>query len=495
MRKITHTLTGTGSKDDPFLITSKADLRNLLLYNNLLNNSFFKQMADIRFDKYEYWTPCGQKEEPFNCTYNGNGFSIEGLNINLPNNKNVGLFGYSENLEIKNLSLINVNIVGKSGVGGLVGHSPNIVVENCSVSGNAYGEFAVGLIAGIANYKGKIKDCNSSGEVRGFAVGGLVGILTISISNSFYAYKKVKINNKYSLSAGCISDNQYEAWLKNNKTLDISKYLNVEDEMVKITSIRDLKLALPFFQGDYRFQLTQDLDFSNEDNFYIPYFSGKFNGFGYKILNYSLENVFYLNTGFFSYVFNGEIFNLGFEKANVSGKNNVGILIGATGNSKTNISRCYVKGKVAGTAAVGGLVGFAKENVKISNCFASCICSSLNDLTKKQKTYRYFGGIIGKSGWNIEAINCYSNSKIYNEELVSSLNCNTLWGNWPYIVENVYCNGDLMNSPDYKKDYILTTDQLKTESSFKKWDFKKIWIIDNNNNKGYPYLKEFIKNE
>ncbi len=49
---------------------------------------------------------------PFTGTFNGNGFTISNLFINLPTTNDVGLFGYSLGATIENVGLVNANVTG-----------------------------------------------------------------------------------------------------------------------------------------------------------------------------------------------------------------------------------------------------------------------------------------------------------------------------------------------------------------------------------------------
>ena len=82
--------------------------------------------------------------EDFTGTFDGKGFTIDGLFINRPDEDNIGLFGSTwddpdNHVIIKNVNLTNCSITGQMYVGGLVGsvlnENNNTTITNCHVSG------------------------------------------------------------------------------------------------------------------------------------------------------------------------------------------------------------------------------------------------------------------------------------------------------------------------------------------------------------------------
>lgn len=98
-----YNFSGSGTEDDPFLISSYDDicrLRDCVNYNVTYKNQWFKQTADIVFPD-ENWTPIGSLDANYSFmgVYDGNGHVIENIKCE---NENAGLF---QNLggEVKNL--------------------------------------------------------------------------------------------------------------------------------------------------------------------------------------------------------------------------------------------------------------------------------------------------------------------------------------------------------------------------------------------------------
>jgi hypothetical protein len=119
---------------------------------------------------------------PFKGVFDGNGKVISGLYIS--GNKFYtfkGLFGRIEGgAVIKNLGLIDVNISGGTGLGGVVGSAAgNSKVVNCYAKGVVNGNSSLGGIAGEIE-KSEVSGCYFNGSVisntpTGGEIGGVVG--------------------------------------------------------------------------------------------------------------------------------------------------------------------------------------------------------------------------------------------------------------------------------------------------------------------------------
>lgn len=141
------------------------------------------------------------------------------------------------------------------------------------------------------------------------------------------------------------------------------------------------------------FKLVNDIDLSGVN--WVPIgtssapFKGTFDGGGHVIRNlyiYTSTD----NTGLFGYLSLAKVKNLGFENAQVQGKNETGVLAGSAVSS--NITNVYVKNsQVAGGNGyqVGGLVGSATGS-SISNSYSA---------GSRVTGSRYVGGLVGSQGY------------------------------------------------------------------------------------------------
>ena len=160
-----------GSSGD--LACNGFELRRSLDFNAA--ESYQSGMTDPDWTTSTGWLPIGSVDDRFNRVFDGNGFTISGLYINRPQSAYVGLFSVSHS-EIKNIGLLDVNIIGGNRVGGLVGWSgtgANII--NSYVTGAVAGtDFTTGGLVG--SHFGSILNSYANGTVSGSVlVGGLIG--------------------------------------------------------------------------------------------------------------------------------------------------------------------------------------------------------------------------------------------------------------------------------------------------------------------------------
>ena len=172
-----------------------------------------------------------------------------------------------------------------------------------------------------------------------------------------------------------------------------------------------------------------------------PY-TGTFDGKGYTIKNLVINGGSQSNIGFFGVTMNGEIKNVTFENAKVSGYLNVGVVAGTPYTSKyTNIT---VKGHVevdgmAYVGAVGGKNAYANwTNVTVNVDETSYV--NANSVQNGTAYRSYVGGVVGFNG---EGGHTFSN--IYSNINVKGSTCDVggLFGIAHYNFVNCVCEGDV----------------------------------------------------
>ncbi len=174
--------------DGVITITTAEQLAALAVSVNDGNNYsgvIIKLGADIDLSGHN-WTPIGTtSSNSFSGTFDGDGKTISNLTVNLPNNYNVGLFGYVVEGTIQNVTLTNATVQGKNFVGGLVGFN-NGTIENCTVSGTVTGTGDKAIVGGLVGF-------NIGGTVSGnkyYSNAGEFGKNTSStIENNTQLYK------------------------------------------------------------------------------------------------------------------------------------------------------------------------------------------------------------------------------------------------------------------------------------------------------------------
>ncbi len=184
---------GDGSKENPYQIANLENLCWLSETDSIWEQGYyFIQTADIDASETKEWnegegfTPIGKFYTRFSGYYDGQGYEIDSLYVNKKSN-GVGLFGYVEDSEIKNLGIENGNVSGDSYVGVLVGYNENCDLSECHCSGIVTGGSYAGILAG-RDIKSTIKNCYSKGSISGsYYVGCLIGRTYYSIVNYCYS--------------------------------------------------------------------------------------------------------------------------------------------------------------------------------------------------------------------------------------------------------------------------------------------------------------------
>ncbi len=135
------------------------------------------------------WSPIGLNTSYlFRGSYDGNNKTITGLYINRPMSSYQGLFGFTIEAEIKNVSLINTCITGNDNSGGLVGYNYFYsTISNCYLSGSVTG--TEGLIGGLVGFNliSNPNYCNTGNIIKDINKGRLVENIKVNqINNCFW---------------------------------------------------------------------------------------------------------------------------------------------------------------------------------------------------------------------------------------------------------------------------------------------------------------------
>ena len=193
---------GDGTANEPFLISTVEDLRELTEYSGDLTDVYFELMNDIDLTEYlssgdgfvdwgsAGWKPIGSRkvlyssnnyEYYFDGHFDGADHKIKGLTIDrsVPASAHLstGFFErLSSNGSIKDLSIEIAGVVkGASNTGGLVGTNDG-TITNCRIDGDVEG--SGGDIGGLVGYNNaSIINCHVEGNIKGLTAdaGGIVG--------------------------------------------------------------------------------------------------------------------------------------------------------------------------------------------------------------------------------------------------------------------------------------------------------------------------------
>ena len=100
------------------------------------------------------WAPIGTSANPFKGTFDGNGKVIKNLSVLMAGKSNVGLFGYTTEGEIKNVTVENAKVAGRLNVGVIAGTPYTSKYNNITVKGHVEvdGMAYVGAVGGKNAY-------------------------------------------------------------------------------------------------------------------------------------------------------------------------------------------------------------------------------------------------------------------------------------------------------------------------------------------------------
>ena len=249
----TYTVSLAAAKDPGYTVSEDGKTYTVYNANGLLawNEAVQKDMtlnctltADITLpavaDGESNWTPMGTDYDPYNPytgTFDGDGHTITGLTINLPNQWCVGLIGCLGG-KVQNLTLAGAKINGSHYVGGVVGFNSG-TVTGCYATGDVSGYSDVGGVAG-RNYNGTVTGCyHAAGEVSGnMNVGGVTGYSSVSMT-------------------GCYWSNNLERGIGNGSTEGATK---VDGQSVTWQNAVDaMNTALQSAGSEWRYELTGEL--------------------------------------------------------------------------------------------------------------------------------------------------------------------------------------------------------------------------------------------
>lgn len=174
---------GRGTASNPYQISQLGHLAWIKAHVGSSHGKFYRMTRNIDARRSFQWyggrgfLPIGNRNKPFNGTFDGNGKVIRGLVINRPGRNDVGLFGgIGKYGRVYDLNLSRGKVCGNIGVGALAGYNQGRIwrcTSSVTVTGRS---FNVGGLVGM-NYEGTVSVCRAVGSVRGGdTVGGLVGI-------------------------------------------------------------------------------------------------------------------------------------------------------------------------------------------------------------------------------------------------------------------------------------------------------------------------------
>ena len=382
---ITQTFTvyqnGTGTKEDPFLISTVEQLNsirnNLTMHYRLANDL---DLGVAPWNVGEGWQPIAQYD-PYNFSgsFDGAGFTISNLTINRPDESMVGLFGKycpaTPGDSIKNLTLQNVSIIGNSYTGALAGEANQAQIYNCHSSGSVSGPYFVGGVVGVLDYYGWGK----SGTPINFG---------ITYSSSSCSVVNNTTNNYTGGIVGYI-EGEYDT-KKEDK--DAPKTRGAKAEPYENAILAHCNFTGTVNGGDRSGGVAGYATFSTISDCQS---------------NITLNSTGSFNGGVIGYAYYCDITNCHSE-GSVTGSGYSGGVIGYLENSSISYSTSSVNVDVGSYSDAGGIAAYAMSS-NISHCTATGSVTGYNEI----------GGIVGNGDGNIE--NCSSSGVISGVTLVGGI--------------------------------------------------------------------------
>ena len=175
---------GSGTKVDPWLICTAAQLDSLAMFVNMgfsYEGKYFRVVNNLDMSNYQPWRMIGNAtNHPFKGHFDGAGHTISNLVVNSGSPTYCGLFGYvigktTDTCDIHDL-VIRGSFTGSSYTGAVVGYISYGKIYNvtnfATISG--YNNYHGG-IAGYATYTDILRCSNRANVIGGQYTGGIVG--------------------------------------------------------------------------------------------------------------------------------------------------------------------------------------------------------------------------------------------------------------------------------------------------------------------------------
>ncbi len=432
--------TGSGTKDDPYLISNAKQLAGLAKRVNGGNNygdKYFKLTADIllndttNWQNWENqapantWTPigdCNTYSARFDGSFDGGGHTIAGVYMKNydhgqteSSGRYFGLFGKrGQFASSSNLHIFASYIEANAGyVGLLAGYRGNI--ENCTVRGKIIARDAVTYVGGFCgdSWDGYITNSSAYVDIivqnttQDLYCGGVAGSVSSHMTNT-HAYGDISVTctNAYRIKIGGLAGSNDGGYY--SETINCSAHGNV-DISCRIGDFVNGELTIGGLIG-------------NND--------------GYTIQSYATGNV-------------------NVYAAHNPARVRTGGLLGNGGQVVTN---CYAVNDVT---------------VEVENLIRTC------DV--------YIGGLLGMG----QVKDCYyaqgkvkgttENGTVYAGGLVGEITETN--------ITNSYYNIETSGIADNDNLWAKTTQELKTKLTYNDWEFENVWARNNSINNGYPYFR------
>ena len=424
------------------------------------NNSYKSGTVDSTLISGSGFSPIGCSNYIyFEGIFDGQGYEINNYYIN-SKNSTLGLFGYIQNAEIKNLG-VKGNIIcnyeyNGSAIAGLVGYAKSSTIDNCYNKGKISNDR--GTAAGIVgnSYYSNITNCYNIGKIS--ATENSAGIVASSVNGSITnCYNSAEINVLNEYNYGSSNYNYYRIYVGG-----IIGLLN----STKITNSYNTGKIVGN-NSSYNNDSVNHISYT-----YVGGIAGGENPYSSNS-NALIKNCY--NTGELR----------GNNTCSQSGETYVGGIDGYMHSSNTTIENCYNVGKVVSVSASNdseaGRVAsgwYTESNIKNSyysinvDCIGTDISSSGLPRTEQEMKERLFVYQLGTNGWKYDEENINNGFPILGNQNVDE---------WEDILEINYIEDlvELSNQVNLGKSYEGKTIKLLRDLDFTETSSYRNLEIDN----------------
>lgn len=414
------------------------------------------------------WEALGNSSTPFTGTFDGQGKTISGLNINRADESYAGLFGYASGAVIKNITIDSCSITAKDYVGAVVGYACNSsVLTDCNVvSGEVTGKTYIGGIAGYLSLadNSTVANCNNGATIsaNGYGnAGGIAAHVTGTDVTVYNCHNTGSITNNGS-TGGIAAVCGYVNSCTNTGNIRCSESYRAYVGGIA-GSASDVENCIN--RGSV---YSSRKHFSESSSFPAGATSDSYTGGIVGLSSATVKTSF--NTGSIS--FYGSYYSYRYHVSTPTGgymsnrSSPLKVYGGGICGKATNVSQCYNTGTTywsvgsdsSNTYAFGGALVYTAN---VENCYSENSNKPL----------------VGASGCTIK--NCYSTSGIIAKSAAIAENC-------------FYYSNTASGVGGHR-----TLRQLRVKDTFEGWDFDSVWTMEGNGDYLYPELQaipsEFIK--
>ncbi len=430
------------------------EIRTAEEFNAIRNNlkGYYVLCNDMDLSSYDAWTPIGYATKSadgslsftgtgFQGEFNGNGYTISGVNIDLSKTElvTVGLFGFVDTSAIVSNVKISANINGTATTSEYIGTLTGVnygTINNCEVVSaiDMSGALYVGGIVGQNN--GKLNNCVSDVEIKasntnssGYYVGGIAGQFQIGNMDNNTVKANIDITScKYGYIGG-VTGNTFGSFSGISCEADITVNVNSTSSSSNISYVGGVVGKLEEAQNTIVFDFKDkavigSITVKRAGNIYV----GGIVGYGDALKNcINGVEISVTNTqktyigGVAGY---GKTFDNCCNQANITaaniGETRVAGIAGQSDkiiNSKNyntitvnSNSTSYVGGIAGATKTLNNVTNYADVSVKANSAYFGGI-AGMAETAQKVYNYTYeltltgsgsFGGVIGECDKQIE---------------------------------------------------------------------------------------------